>query len=130
MLKYSTVELSEFQTNDEVLNVIRDWLTKNIEPTTQELFRQSPAVKYNWSHRKQLKMVDDLLFYVWEFPNYIHKPLLVIPRSLIEEILKLGHDLRRAGHLGQTNTLLSLRKTCMWFQMRKDAILFVKTCSI
>lgn len=45
MLKYSRVELTEFQANDEVLSVIRDWLTKNIEPTSQELFRHSPRRK-------------------------------------------------------------------------------------
>jgi transposase InsO family protein len=55
--------------------------------------------------------------------------LLGNPRSLIEEVIALCHDMKSAGHLGETETIARVRTSFYWLMLTTDVKLFVKTCA-
>ena len=71
-----------------------------------------------------------MLYYRWiDNANPARKQLIVAPKSLREKNLHLNHDIKLAGHLGQSKTLLRVRQSFFWYGMKKDCIRFVSSCS-
>ena len=128
--EFSAQELKEAQTSDQDLSIVIDWVEHGYEPSQGELYAKSPAIKYYWAHKSLLELEREILYYRWEFPNGLERRLFVVPRGMVPEVLKLGHDSRFGGHLGQAKTLLSMRRSCLWYGMRKDTNLYVKSCNI
>ena len=71
-----------------------------------------------------------MLYYRW-IDNTIPtgKQLTVAPKSLREKILHLNHDIKLAGHLCQSKTMLRVRQSFFWYGMKQDCIRFVSSCS-
>ena len=56
---------------------------------------------------------------------------IAIPRSLIGEILKSGHDnLFEGGHLGIQRTLFKIRMKYHWKTVTSDVVNFVQSCQV
>ena len=56
------------------------------------------------------------------------KRLLVVPRELRQEGLRLCHDVPAAGHQGIDRTMTRLKDRFCWYQMLRDADNYVSTC--
>ena len=56
--------------------------------------------------------------------------LFVTPDVLKDEMLRLCHDIRSAGYLGQDKTLAKLRNVVYWYGMTTDCKVYVKTSSV
>ena len=123
--QYSSQELRERQEEDSNLEPIIRWLSQDTEPIPHELYLQSPAVKHLWLCKDQLQFWDNVLFYHWD-DKIDRKLVLVVPKSLKEEILQLCHDTISAGHLGEKKTLDRIKRSFLWYGMAKD----VKVCFI
>ena len=124
---YTPRELREFQLSDPNLSFILEWLEK--DPTQYDLFLGSPALRYYWLHRDHLEMQNGVLYYQWKgIPN--DKLLLVIPYNMREEVLTHCHDMKLGGHLGKDNTLVKVKQSCFWYNMKLDCDLHVKTCAV
>lgn len=54
--------------------------------------------------------------------------LLVVPKSLREEILQASHDEPMAGHLGFTRTLRRIQERYYWPRLSSDVAHYVKSC--
>jgi hypothetical protein len=54
--------------------------------------------------------------------------LLVVPKELREEVLRLCHDVPAAGHQGISRTKARIREKFFWYGMMKEAAGFVSTC--
>ena len=57
-----------------------------------------------------------------------NKHLLLIPKSMQQELLSWAHDLPTAGHSGQQKTLFRLSTRVFWESMRKDVYNYVASC--
>ena len=57
-----------------------------------------------------------------------NKHLLVIPKSMQQELLSWAHDHPTAGHSGQQKTLFRLSTRVFWESMRKDIYNYVASC--
>jgi len=57
------------------------------------------------------------------------KPLLLIPRSLQREMVRIHHDHNLAGHFGYSKTLKRLQQYYYWSNMAQDVANYVKSCS-
>jgi transposase InsO family protein len=68
------------------------------------------------------------LFYKWEDPLEPRK-LLLVPEALKDEVLRLNHDIRDAGHFGQQNTYSRIKDSFYWYRMRNSVFLYVRTCA-
>ena len=71
---------------------------------------------------------DNLLYYRWE-EEAGNRLLLMVPTQLKQEVMSLNHDLPLSGHMGIVKTLARIKQSFMWYNMKKDVELFVKSCS-
>ena len=126
--EYPPEVLREKQMQDPDLKTLIQWLEDDENPSTQDLYLSSPAVKKFWLNRNLLVFKDTVLRYTWvDFP--LSKQLLMVPQSLREEVLQGCHDCLTSGHLGQKNTFDRVRRGFMWHEMSLDVQLYVKTCA-
>ena len=79
--QYPPEVLWEKQMQDPDLRTLIQWLEDDENPSTQELYLSSPAVKKFWLNQNLLVFKDKVLHYTWiEFP--VSKQLLMVPQSL------------------------------------------------
>ncbi|XP_023182633.1 uncharacterized protein LOC111606305 [Xiphophorus maculatus] len=53
---------------------------------------------------------------------------LVVPKAVRETVLKLGHSIPWAGHLGKHKTLARIKRCFFWPGLRKDVVQFCRSC--
>ena len=53
---------------------------------------------------------------------------LVVPKSKVDEILKMNHDHMISGQLGSAKTLARVRRQYVWPGMGNDVETYVKNC--
>ena len=126
--QYMQEELLQAQADDVDLGVIIKWLESEDLPSQLDLSLSSPAVRHYWLMRDQIVFCHNVMFYRWEdYSTTRH--LLIVPYVLREEVLRMNHDVRDAGHTGQVNTFNRVRHAFYWFRMRSDIYTYVKTCA-
>ena len=125
---YTSTDLCQLQENDADLSVIISWMKEDKKPSAQELFLCSPTVKHLWSCKNYLFLQNKVLYYRWD--DQEDKVLLVVPRSLKDEVLRYCHDNKLSGHLGQAKTVLKVKQRFFWHGLQKDCITFVKSCDV
>ena len=120
--------VQESQRSDQDLLPIIQWLEQDLSPTTPEVYLHSPTTKALWLCKAQLMLKDGVLYYRWE-----NKPerrcCLVVPKSLVQEVLHHCHDVKNVGHMGYKKTLQTLKRSFLWYQMAKDCRIYVESCA-
>jgi hypothetical protein len=127
MYGLTTEVIRKQQEDDHDLKTIIFWLEQEKEPSTFELQLSSKAVKHWWSCREQLKLVNNCLTYVW-LDTEGSRTLLLVPKASQSEHLKLCHDNKTVGHPGRDKMFNRLKQRCIWYRMRQDIILYVRSC--
>jgi len=56
-------------------------------------------------------------------------PILVVPKTLIDNILKSYHESPTGGHTGITRTIHKIQNKYYWEDLVKDTTEFIKTCN-
>ena len=97
--------------------------------STYELHLLSPAIKSLWLCRNQLHLKHGVLFYSW-IDRIDDKLVLVIPKTLQEEVWHFCHDTITAGHLGADKTLLREKPSFLWYGMIRDVKLYINSCRV
>lgn len=77
---------------------------------------------------RQFLIENDILFFKNWSPNGV-KNLLVIPKNLVNIVLKSYHESALSAHFGITKTLARLKKKYYWPTMIQDTNKFIKTCA-
>ncbi|VDI12064.1 Hypothetical predicted protein [Mytilus galloprovincialis] len=98
-------------------------------PVNLKLQLCSPAAKHWWSCNSQLKFKDGILVYEW-LDTVPPKLLVMVPKSMKQEVLVNCHNTKVAGHFGQQKTYNKLKSKFMWHGMRQDALIHVRTCEV
>ena len=129
LVQYSSEELKAKQREDPDLAPIIKWLSEKENPSSHKLYLQSPATKHLWLCKDQLQFKDQVLFYHWN-DKINCKLVLLVPKSMKEEILHLCHDTITSGHLGERKTLLRVKRSFLWYGMSKDVKVYVMSCRI
>lgn len=112
VLELAAIDLGEVEkvaTEDLELIELRDCLDRGIWNYSSE------HVKPYYAFRQELGKVGDLV---------VRGSRLVVPRSLRQRMLQLGHE----GHPGQTKMQQRLRNNCWWPGMDQDVVRFVDRC--
>ena len=100
-----------------------------MEPEEGEVFLASPAVK-NYHINRNLFFLDDHKVLWKKSGEEGEKRLLVVPRELRQEVLRLCHDVPAAGHQGIDRTKARLKDRFCWYGMSRDAKNYVSTCGL
>lgn len=58
------------------------------------------------------------------------EPRLVVPKTLVDEVLGLSYDLPVMGHQGVSRTYLRVKEKFYWYNMNQSTKNFVRTCDI
>ena len=103
------------------------WLKAN-KVSDLDLFLADPGTKAFWVCKSQLEIIDDILFYVWEDPP-ISRKLLMVPKALQKEVLRLCHDTPMAGHLGIKYTIKKIKESFIWHGITQSVTKHVSGCT-
>ncbi|XP_038121457.1 uncharacterized protein K02A2.6-like [Culex quinquefasciatus] len=112
VLELAAIDLGEVEkvaTEDLELIELRNCLDRGIWNYSSE------HVKPYYAFRQELGKVGDLV---------VRGSRLVVPRSLRQRMLQLGHE----GHPDQTKMQQRLRNNCWWPGMDQDVVRFVDRC--
>ena len=125
---YTNAELLSKQDADVDLAKLKSWLELDEVPEPDYVLA-SPAVKKFWQFKEQLVFRDGLLHYRWLRPSRPDTLRLMLPRSMIPEVLGMCHDSLSGGHLGFAKTYARVQQNFMWYGMFGDCRLYVETCT-
>jgi len=71
---------------------------------------------------------NEILYYKKYTPPKNYNIILVIPNTLINEILKSYHDSPTGGHTGISRTIHKIQNKYYWPSLHKDTTNFIKSC--
>ena len=137
-----TSDLAHRQRADPQLNEIIDYLnTKAVpasargEPNSREKFI-SQAESYVLLPTDTTQPNETLLHYLPKKPRRglsalaPFLPRVVVPRSLVPEIIELYHDSAFGGHFGIKRTLRRLMATYFWSTLLRDVTAHINSCKV
>lgn len=113
--------IRKWQTEDKACSRMKSWLNRR----SSDCRYVPPQFKMCY---KNFRLEDNILMYSSHLPG--SSPVIVIPKSQTEPILRKYHDNPEAGHPGQEETYSSIRKRFFWLNMRRDIKTYVQTCSV
>ncbi len=128
----SSADLRDKQLGEPVLCTVIDWLeTRGKRPTWGEISSEGPWLKTLWGAWKQLVIKDRVLYRRWESDTGEEvRYLLVVPRSMQEEVLRQLHDSPTGGHLGMKKLLDRVKHRFYWQGMRDSVRNWIRRCLV
>uniref|UniRef100_A0A1B0GHP0 RNA-directed DNA polymerase n=2 Tax=Lutzomyia longipalpis TaxID=7200 RepID=A0A1B0GHP0_LUTLO len=117
------------QSSAPELMKVRGWVESNCLPDRDEIIGESDWTKHLWAKLGSLEISDSgILYFRRQEQNESSRPLVVVPRAIVPEILCEVHDAPAGGHLGIKRTLKRVRERFYWPFHTRDVRDFVATC--
>jgi hypothetical protein len=111
------------QQKDEHCSQVRDYWLHDKLPDDDKAARKIILENDMYS------VIDNVLYHVWHRDKRLDPVLqLVIPTTLVNQILNAVHDDIISSHLGYTRTLSKLRLRYFWPGMSRDVDNWVRSC--
>ncbi|KAF0095280.1 MAG: hypothetical protein FD144_5913, partial [Rhodospirillaceae bacterium] len=111
------------QADDAQLTQLRDWIEKNYTPTEDELAACPSVLKILQRESEHPFIQDDLLVWHEPFPDCPRR--ILVPNSLVEQVIADSHDGTSAAHEGVEKTDTRLCRYFYWPGMRSDIKLYI-----
>ena len=122
-------DVTQRQKEDPAIQQAITWLKAGKRPIKQEITQEDPLVGSLWSQFTRLNLVGDRLYRTFENNDGSSTILqLVIPKDMVEEILKALHDLPSSGHLGVNKMSEKVRQRYYWKGWREDVEDYCRRC--
>lgn len=116
-------EIKSAQRNDTALQIIIKWLEYQDKPDN-ELFLMSKAAKAYWINKELFILDQDGLTSIWKQDECTK--VLVLPSTMIAEVMNLCHDVPAAGHQGVSRTLSRVKER----SLSTDVQNYVASCAV
>ncbi|XP_060063940.1 uncharacterized protein LOC132544373 [Ylistrum balloti] len=123
----SPKELHEEQMQDEDLKTLHAIVCNGETMAEEEAQASSPALRKYLLTLPQLKLVQDVLYYQWEYAGQ-ESVRILIPFQLRKEVIQACHGAIFSGHQGEKRTLERVKKSFHWHSMSTDVAIFVRKC--
>lgn len=120
--------MKELQKKDSDLQLILPYLETNEVPAEYVLFKSSEAAKKYKVNKEMFFIYADGV--LRNNPKNGGDPRLVVPKTLVDEVLGLSHDLPVMGYHGVSRTYLRVKQKFYWYNMNQSTKSFVRTCDI
>jgi transposase InsO family protein len=129
--QYSKDCIRNEQEKDSVISKVLNYFkTSNIKPEWQTISHEGRQFKQYWSFWDQLRLHDNILYKIhYDEVTLSEKLLLVVPKSLVQEVLTELHTTLTSGHLGRNKTLGKVQSRFYWVGWRDDVVKFCQQCS-
>lgn len=118
-------EIKSAQRNDTALQIIIKWLEYQDKPDN-ELFLMSKAAKAYWINKELFILDQDGLLWKQDEGTKV----LVLPSTMIAEVMNLCHDVPSTGHQGVSSTLSRVKERFYWYTLSTDVQNFVASCAV
>lgn len=123
--------IREHQAQDEVLSKILEWLEEGIRPDWEQISHFGPQLKSYWALWDSLQLNNDVIYQCWESTDGKDTSLrLIVPTSLVSEVLRQAHDSSSGGHLGINKTAAKVKSRFYWIGMLADVQQWCRKCDI
>lgn len=96
-------DIHTHQEQDPDVALLFSWVLCSRRPDWNEISKSSPEVKYYWNRFESLLIEDGVLYMKYDDRGQMKK-LMIVPRSLVNVVLRQLHDSPCAGHLGVQKT--------------------------
>jgi len=123
------MDLKEAQKQDPVLSKLILFKYKNRSRPEFSEWAGDPTLRRFWYQYDRLFLRDNILVRSVRKDSHIPRYAVVVPESLVQEVLRGIHDSPFAGHLGVTRTLDRIRERFYWPGMRESVESHIRECS-
>ena len=113
------------QRKDPNLQLLLAWLDKGSVPDEGLLKLASAEKRSYWVFREFFFLANNILYRKGEDD----RDRVVVPVSLREEVLQLGHDVASAAHQGTARTKERIKHSFYWYRMSRDIKNYVLGCT-
>ena len=119
------------QDKDPVVSVIKQKVKDGNLPKWEEVASHPVGLKYYWNRFQSLVIKDNVLYHLNESVDGKSRNYqIVLPKSLVENVLKELHDSPTSGHLGISKTTERVKQRFFWFGMTTDVEKWCKSCDV
>ena len=128
---YAAEEIAEMQRKDPDIEPVLTRFIENPEekPDWNSISEYSRAAKSYFAEWKRLKLINHVLYRIWESANGLNKCYQIIaPRQLQEKLMERVHDGKVAAHMGRHKTTHALLHFCFWHRMSNDVAFWIASC--
>ena len=118
------------QSQDEEISLVHHWLVQDRQPDWKDISHLSTSIKHYWALWDSLILQNGLV-YRRKFHDTagVETYLLLVPKSLRKEVMKLLHNNITAGHLGVTRTVTRIKDRFDWPSLREDVENWCRACT-
>ena len=121
-------ELSEMQRADKTLLPIINWKEEgDKKPSPTLVMSYGRETKGYWYIWEQLELKDGILYRRFEV-NSTSVYQVVVPSAMKKDVMVQAHNVRTAGHLGQSKTVKKIQRSFYWIGWRTDVKRWVRQC--
>lgn len=109
----------------QLYKIIIKWLEYQDKPDN-ELFLMSKAAKAYWINKELFILDQDGLLWKQDEATKV----LVLPSTMIAEVMNLCHDVPSTGHQGVSRTLSRVKERFYWHTLSTDVQNYVASCAV
>ena len=126
-LGHSVVEIA--QQEDPNIRAIIDVIKSGKKIPANKIKHASPDLQTYWKCLPLLRIRDGLLYKKDPATSLLSRDyLIVVPKSLIPDVLAAAHDNPTSGHLGQDKTINNIRHRFFWPHWQADVKDYCNGC--
>ena len=96
-----------------------------------EISPESVELKFYWNRIDSLHVIDSVLYRKWESEDgRSENNMLVVPKSMIKDVIFELHNTLTAGHLGVKRTLNRAKHRFYWYNMKNTVRKRCQECDL
>ncbi|XP_060564385.1 uncharacterized protein LOC132723637 [Ruditapes philippinarum] len=123
--------IREKQNSDTVIRTVKHWVDTNEKPEWSDVAPSCIELKFYWNRIESLFIIDEVLYHRWESDDGITSDyLIVIPKTLVPDVLKELHNSPTGGHLRVRKTKFKVKQRLFWYGLTNDIKRWCKTCDV
>ena len=127
MQQYTKAEIAEMQRKETWYKGVQQW-TAGEKAADFQFSALGAAEKILYGMRKQLRIVDGVVYRSWRTSDGADRLQLIAPPSIRREIFRLAHEVNSGGHLGARRMRKRIRYRYFWPEMDRDIQQWILAC--
>ena len=127
MQQYTKAEIAEMQRKETWYKGVQQW-TAGEKAADFQFSALGAAEKILYGMRKQLRIVDGVVYRSWRASDGADRLQLMAPQPIRREIFRLAHEVNSGGHLGARRMRKRIRYRYFWPEMDRDIQQWILAC--